>query len=310
MGGGRQLGTGGGRLGTPGGLAAGLVSAVLAAAWLLAAVPSAGAAPPWQTAQHMQDLLFDAQTALLLDEPRAGVRFAVRARRLGRGRLGRDVPARGPLAGGLRRDAPGAHAAVVAALADAERAARGGDEVGVAAARGRLRAALLRGSYAVTLAAVRAGDPRRARAWLLLREFRRATRFTRPGVDATVAVRALARGRMRPRRALLEVKQDLLDAYQARLLDYLADADEAAERGFGPRWAQTAAVAAGYWRVLAPEYERARGASARACHTRRASVYSRPLSVGILLPTRPTLLRRPPHAAMCVRHPRVQGQRL
>ena len=38
-------------------------------------------------------------------------------------------------------------------------------------------------------------------SWLLLREFRKATRFTRPGVDGTLAVRELARGRSSPRRA-------------------------------------------------------------------------------------------------------------
>jgi len=51
------------------------------------------------------------------------------------------------------------------------------------------------------------------------REFRKATRFTRPGVDATLAVRELARGRSGPRAAALGVKKDLLDAYQARIPD-------------------------------------------------------------------------------------------
>ena len=77
-------------------------------------------------------------------------------------------------------------------FAQASRAAAAGDEIALAAARGRLRAAVLRGSYAVTLAAVRRGDARTAARWLLLRDFRKATRFTRPGVDATTAVRRLA----------------------------------------------------------------------------------------------------------------------
>ena len=138
----------------------------------------------------------------------------------------------------------------------------------LAAARGRLRAALLRGSYAVTVASVRAGDAERAATWLLLREFRKATRFTRPGVDATVAVRALGRGRLGPRKALLEVEKDLLDAYQAALVERLTAAEDAAERGFGARWAETAAEAAGLWAILAPRYERARGAAAAAEATR------------------------------------------
>jgi high-affinity iron transporter len=229
----------------------GLLAAALLAA-LLAAPAHARAAAPWESAQRAQDLLFDAQTALLLDEPRPA------------GRLAADAASAfgGPLERGLRRHAPRAHEAAAAALAAAGRAARRSDEIGVAAARGRLRAALLRGSYAVTLAAVRSGDARRAGAWLLLREFRTATRFTRPGVDATVAVRALARGRSGPRRALMDVRKDLLDAYQARMSDHLGEAEDAAARGFRSRWAQTAALAAGLWPILAPEYERARGSGA------------------------------------------------
>ena len=201
----------------------------------------------------MQDLAFDAQSALLLDEPSSAVRLVQRAR----------AQLRGQLAARLKRDAPAADRATRAALAAATRAARARDETGLAAARGRLRAALFRGSYAVTLAALRANDASGAATWLLLREFRKATRFTRPGVDATLAVRDLARGRTGPRRALLGVKKDLLDAYQAGLTDQLADATDAAERGFRARWAQTAAQAAGLWLILAPEYEKTRGADAR-----------------------------------------------
>jgi high-affinity iron transporter len=230
-----------------------LAATLLAFALLAATAAAAPASPPWQSAQRVQDLVFDAQSAVLLDEPHSALRLVERAR----GQL------RGPLARGLRRDAPAADRATRAALADAARAARARDETALAAARGRLRAALLRGSYAVTLASVRAGEARRAAAWLLLREFRKATRFTRPGVDATLAVRELARGRSAPRRAALGVKKDLLDAYQASLSDHLDEADDAAERDFNARWAQTAAVAAGLWQILAPEYEMTRGAAAR-----------------------------------------------
>jgi high-affinity iron transporter len=220
---------------------------------LLAAPARAEAAPPWQSAQRAQDSLFDAQAALLLDEPHSARRLVARA----------ATALRGPLALGLRRDAPPALRAANRALTAAARAAGKGGQIGIAAARGRLRAALFRGSYAATLAAVRAGRAERAAAWLLLRDFRRATRFTRPGVDATVAVRALGSGRIGPHGALTGVRKDLLDAYQARLSDHLGEADDAAARGFRARWAQTAALAAGLWPILAPEYERARGAGAR-----------------------------------------------
>jgi high-affinity iron transporter len=136
------------------------------------------------------------------------------------------------------------------------------DDVVLAAARGRVRAALLRGAYAVTLAAARRGDSGTAGRWLLLREFRRAARFTRPGVDATNAVRDLRRGRLSPSRAALAVKKDLLDAYQSRLLDELDEAAAANGKGFRSRRAEAAAIASGYFEILAGEYGQQRGAAA------------------------------------------------
>ena len=122
-----------------------------------------------------------------------------------------------------------------AALLDAERAARANDQPALAAARGRLRASILAGSYLMTLAAVAERDAESAREWLLIRDFRKATRFTRPGVDATLAVRQLARREIGPRRAALGVRKDLLDAYQARVVSELDEASQAAERGFDAR---------------------------------------------------------------------------
>ncbi len=259
--------------------------AALLTALLLALAPAvASAAPPWKAAEQAQAALFEAQTALLLDgrAPPGPARSAARA-------------FRGPLAAGLRRDAPGAYRAARAALRQAARAAATGDSVGLAAARGRLRAALLRGSYSVTLAAVRRGDARTAARWLLLRDFRKATRFTRPGVDATTAVRRLARGDGSAARTALVVKKDLLDAYQSRLLDELEEAAVADERGFATRRAEAAAIAAGYFEILAPEYAEQRGAAelveARAAFTEleRTAAAERPGFIDVLDRTRAVL---------------------
>ena len=142
------------------------------------------------------------------------------------------------------------------------RAAADGDAEALAAARGTLRGALLRGAFAATLAAVRDGDAEAARSWLLLREFRAATRLTRPGADATLAVEGLARGRIEPDAAAQAVAKDLLDAYQARQRDLLADADSAAERGLKVPLAESTAAAAAYWPILAPRYTEDRGRAA------------------------------------------------
>jgi high-affinity iron transporter len=229
---------------------------LLAALVALLAAPGAADAqelPPWQAAQRMQEQLFSAQTELLLEEADGG-RAAARARALYTGELARSLGA----------DAPAADRDLRAALKAAERALADGDQTALAAARGRLHTALMRGSYDVTLQAVLDRDAARARDWLLIREFREATRFTRPGVDATLALRELASGQSGPRKALLGVKKDLLDAYQASLSAELEQAVQAHERGFDSRLAETSAKAAGLWLILAPEYERARGAAARA----------------------------------------------
>jgi high-affinity iron transporter len=226
--------------------------AALAVAALAAPAP-AGASPPWQAAEQIRSGLFQAQSSLLLDGGAGAAAKVEHARGALHGELQRD----------LRADAPGDLRAVRRGLAAARAAAAGGDDVGLAAARGRIVAALRRGAYAVTLDATRSGDVPRARAWLLIRDFRQATRFTRPGVDATAALEGLAARDLSPAEAAIGVKKDLLDAYQARLLDYLDEADQARERSYGAALAESAALAAGYWPILAGEYERQRGAAER-----------------------------------------------
>jgi high-affinity iron transporter len=238
------------------------------AALLLAAAPAiaadGGAAAPWQAADALRRGWFDAQTELILGDPAAARRAAERADGAYGGELRRRIAA----------VAPDADAAARRALRAARRAAAGGGteptssagtrERALAAARGALQGAVFRGARAVTLDAVRAGDVRTARAWLLVRDFRTATRLTRPGADATLALRSLERGRTSAEAAAQAVSKDLLDAYQARQRDLLGDADAAGERRLATRLAESAAQAAAYWPILAPRYAEDRGDAAAA----------------------------------------------
>jgi high-affinity iron transporter len=212
---------------------------VVAALW--AASPS-GAEPPWQAADAIRADLAEAQTKQLFDEPTAGPVAAA------------EAELRGPLRRGLALSAPAELSEIESSLAAARRAGASRDEVGLAAARGRIVAALRRGALAVAVAAALRGDAAEARAWLQIREFRQTTRFTRPGVDATAAVDALAAGEGSPRETAVQIEKDLLDAFQARLFTNLDEASQAAERGFGGRFAETAAIAHGYWLAIAAEY--------------------------------------------------------
>jgi high-affinity iron transporter len=231
--------------------------------------PSASAEPPWRVAEQIRTDLFDAQSGLLLERGDA-VTEAERARR------GLD----GELERGLAEHARVSLRSLNAALAAAAEAAAGGDEAGLAAARGRAVAALRAGAYEVTLSATRRGAIAEARSWLLVRDFRQATRFTRPGVDATAALDALAAGEIEPGEAALGVKKDLLDAYQARLVTYLDEAQQASERGFDAAMAENAALAAGYWPILAGEYERQRGSAESARLDRTFTELARTAATG------------------------------
>ena len=226
---------------------------VLAAALVaIAASTPARAAEltPSQAADRINQRLFDAQTELVLSGPKEAAT---------------DVrQARGAYSGELRDALEGtdADAALTQAIDDAAQAARTGDRTALAAARGAARAALFEGSYTVTVEAAGRGDAKTARRWLLLREFRTATRFTRPGASATLALDQLARGTLNAQRAQQAVRKDLLDAYQARLRELLDDARDGVKKDFPERRAEASAQAAGYFRILAPRYAEDRGQQA------------------------------------------------
>jgi high-affinity iron transporter len=227
----------------------GLLVALLVA---LAAPASATAAAPWRAASQVRDALFDAQTQLIVGTQASAERAVARGATAYRGRL----------RAGIRAADPAADQAARRALADATTAVRRSDAAALAGARGALRAAIFRGSYAATLTAVDRGDAATARGWLLLREFRTATRFTRPGANATLAVERLAEGKLDPRRAHEAIAKDLLDAYQARLRELLDDAARGVDRNLAPRRAEAGAQAAGYFEILADRYAEDRGEAA------------------------------------------------
>ncbi|MDA0163155.1 FTR1 family protein [Solirubrobacter ginsenosidimutans] len=229
-----------------------LVSFAAAAAFLLAPSAAHAADAPWQDAGRVTDGLFDAQTELVLD---------------GQGAATKDVArAVGAYDGGLRstirKADPAADQAIEDGLSAAAKAVRADDQTALASARGATRAGLFRGAYAVITDATRRGDAATAKRWLLLREYRTSTRFTRPGAQGTLALDQLARGKITAEAATQAVNKDLLDAYQARLRDLINDARHGIEQDFPVRRAEAAAQAAGYFTILAPRYAEDRGKAA------------------------------------------------
>ncbi len=223
-----------------------VIAAVLAAGLVPAA--SAFAAPgPWQAASDVRAALADAETELLLGSPAAATRRLAVAER----------PLQDVLAG-----RPGDLRSARRSLAAGVRALSAGDERAYAAARAAVWTTVLGAAAVEAQAAAARGDVAEARSWLLVREFRPPTRFTRAAADATLALDRAASGRVSARDAAAVVRTDLLDTYDARLRASLASVREARRAGFGVRAAEAAGAARGYWAILRPAYLRARGAEA------------------------------------------------
>ena len=219
---------------------------------LLFAQP-AGAKAPYEHADAIAADLFDARSSLILDGGDRAAEDVADAR----------LALSGVLVAGLKRSSPENLKALEAALDDAQQAVAEGDEVALAAARGEALAALRHGAYDVAIEATASGQVGRARAWLLIRDFRQITRFTRPGVDATSALDDLEAGEATADEAVLSVQKDLYDAYQTRLNSFLDEADEASRRDYNATLAESAALVNGYWQIISPEYESQRSAAER-----------------------------------------------
>lgn len=212
------------------------------------ALPAAAAdRQPWETTKAIQDNLFAAQLALLAGEDDAAAAAVAQA---------------AESAAELDELPAGSFAQLQTALQQAATAVANGDQVELAGARGLAKGAVYWGSYVLIRRSVLEGQGETARQWLLVREFRPSTRFSRPGADATLALRHLSDGSIAANEVLAQIDADLLDTYQARLSENVATAADPAEQT--TRRAESAGVAAAYWRMLAPAYAEQNGEAAAA----------------------------------------------
>ncbi|MEZ4515688.1 MAG: hypothetical protein R3C44_02235 [Chloroflexota bacterium] len=221
---------------------------MLCAGALLVRVSSAAAAErePWELAKSIQDSLFSAQSALLIEDDSA---------------TAQDLVAQAAEAAEALDKLPQESQALLqTALDQAAVAVANNDQIGLAGARGLAKSAINWGSYQVTRQSVMEGDTDAARQWLLVREFRPSTRFSRPDADATLALRHLAEGSTTVEEALAQVDADLLNTYQARMAEYMTTAVDSNE--LATRRAESAGVATAYWQMLVPAYSDQYGQSA------------------------------------------------
>jgi high-affinity iron transporter len=151
---------------------------------------------------------------------------------------------------------------LAAHFSQAQQALNAGDSVAFAAARAALWTGLLNASYQEIQRAIENNDAETAKRWLSLREFRQATRFSRPNADATIAIKKFAEGSLSKEETLAIVRADLLDTYQARLSEALSDVVAANKQNFAMRGAESASLAAGYFTILKTAYTEKRGEEA------------------------------------------------
>lgn len=212
--------------------------------------PEAEPAMPAQAAEALRAALFQSQFNIT-SEPAAAQAQLAQAVTLYQGSW------TAPLVEG----APTADQRVREGLTAAQAAVESGDAVALAVARTQVWTGLLDGAQQLVVQAANVGEVETAQQWLAVREFRHATRFSRPNADATLALAGLRNGTLALEEALTAVQADLLDTYQARMTEALHDLTAADEQGFAMRRAEHAALAQGYFTILLPAYQDQRDAA-------------------------------------------------
>ena len=226
-----------------------ILVAVFAASNLLGAARAVSDSPA-QLAESIRSALIQAQLSLPKD-PEMAARLVTEA----------EAVYQAGLSGFISASNPDAHVRVTSAFSDLKNSVSRSDPAAFAAARAQAWTGILAGSYTIVEDAIQNGDGTTARTWLLLREFRTATRFSRPNIGATVTVENFISGNTSAEDALLAVRADVLDTYQARLRESLHDLQAADANGFASRRAELAVLAEGYFFILSPAYLEQRGSA-------------------------------------------------
>src|SRR5262245_54772939 len=176
-----------------------ILVALLAASNLLDAVFAASISPA-QAAESIRASLVQAQLSLTSD-PIASADLLKDA----------EATYQTALSSWISASNPRAHLRIDSAFNALVDSASRGDVTSFAAARAQAWTGILAGSYRIVEDAIQSGDGLTAQTWLPVREFRIATRFSRPNVGATLAVEGLIEGTVSAKDALLSVRADVLD---------------------------------------------------------------------------------------------------
>lgn len=147
------------------------------------------------------------------------------------------------------------------ALALAVLAAGRGDEKTLARARGTAIASITAAAYALALRGMAEDRPALAREWAAVRDLGPSAGAGTVDDDAVQAADQFASHALSRTEATLAVRRDELDFLQRRTLALVQQATLAGYLGLADAQVEAAALASGYWQVLAPIYARALGAA-------------------------------------------------
>lgn len=209
---------------------------------------------PWDAAEQMRRGLFSAQTSLLRNDTENAEAEVSAAGEIYTGSLQTTVIER----------APEAAQHIEGGLAEAHQAVADNDGPALALARAEIWGGLLEAGAFVAIASAERGDVAAAQSWLLLREYRPATRFSSASAQATLELKSLEQGLVSAEDAAGALRADLYDTYQALLLIELNEIEGGLENGLPLRQAEASGLALAYWRIIAASYEEQLGPAARA----------------------------------------------
>lgn len=236
----------------------------------MAAEPS-----PAQASESVRSLLVQAQL-ILTNDPAQAQSLLNQAQALYDQALAKD----------LTNLAPQQATEIATRWPDLAQALEKQDVAGFAQQRALLWTHLLKASYGIVGQAIDIGKPDQALQWLPVREFRNATRFSRPNGDAARAIEQWKQATYSAVDARTALDADLLDTYQAKLNESLRTLRSAAQKGNLIQQAEAGAAIQGYFAILEPAYrsqhpEQIDAALANAENLRQAALSNNQLETAI-----------------------------
>ncbi len=149
------------------------------------------------------------------------------------------------------------------AFQSAEQALAGKDPEKLAEARSIIWTGLLAGSYQLVEKYIHSGEVSKAKDFLRIREYRKTTRLSGGvNIGATNVLEQLSEKKINTNTAILALRADLLDTYQAKFQDALDGLKDHLAKKYLISSAEDIGLVDGYFNILAPSLKEQQGEKA------------------------------------------------